>query len=281
MPLTAPQLRRGYGPIYRYITRCGDALSTNAKLVLLNILERAGENTNAWPTQQTMCDDLAIAERTVRNATGELVAIGLVSTQRRGLGLSNVYTVHIETILAWAENGLRPKGDEPPETDPPDRQESAPLTGATCRSDRQESEPLSGTTCRSYLLKNRSQGSSPKEEPDPNGSGIAPEGASTLRPPRKREITEAVIDALQAEHPALDVRAVAADYLNWSGSAHHRDKVLGLRNQLKRAAVQARYPRKETPHVTPRPSTVLESPDDEDPILRRIRLDADRETQGR
>ena len=279
MPITAPQLRRGYGPIYRYLSRCGDALSTNAKLVLLNILERAGEGTNAWPTQQTMATDLALAERTIRNATAELTGLGLVSVQRRGLGLSNVYTVHAETILAWAENGIASKGDEPLETPAPDRQETAPLTGTTIRSDRHEKAPLSGTTCRSYLLKNRSQGSSPKEEPDPNGSGIAPEGASTIRPPRKREITEAVLDTLQGEYPALDVRAVAADYLNWSGSAHHRDKVLGLRNQLKRAAVQTRYPRKETLHG--RPSPVLESPDDEDPILRRIRLDAAREAQGR
>ena len=49
---------------------------------------------------------------------------------------------------------------------------------------------------------------------------------------RKTEITEEAIAGLQVENPDVDVGGLAADYLNWTGSAKHIDKVAGLRNQL-------------------------------------------------
>ena len=36
--LTPGDLRRGYGPIYRRLSRCGDEMSNPAKLVMLNLL---------------------------------------------------------------------------------------------------------------------------------------------------------------------------------------------------------------------------------------------------
>lgn len=103
--MTPSQLRRGYGPIYRYLSRCGNDLSAPAKSVLFSLLERLGENASAWPSQQTIASDTGFSERSVRSALGELGERGFVESRRRGLGLTNLYTVDIEAILSWAENG--------------------------------------------------------------------------------------------------------------------------------------------------------------------------------
>ena len=72
------------------------------------------------------------------------------------------------------------------------------------------------------------------EPPDPTDQG-APKTAlpaTKVARSRKTEITEEAITALQAENPDVDVGRLAADYLNWTGSAKHIDKVAALRNQL-------------------------------------------------
>ena len=56
---------------------------------------------------------------------------------------------------------------------------------------------------------------------------------TSARKPRKREIQDEDIRTLQAQNPDLDIPAFVADYLNWDGSAHHNDKLLGFQNQLR------------------------------------------------
>ena len=62
--------------------------------------------------------------------------------------------------------------------------------------------------------------------------------------PKVRPLTEEAILDFEEEFPQIDVRSAAQDYLNWSGSSKHRDKVLGLRNQLKSEAVARKHSRK-------------------------------------
>lgn len=83
-------------------------------------------------------------------------------------------------------------------------------------------------------------------EPEEREGADAPATPSESRisAPRQRPLTEEALDRLQDEFPDVDVRAAATDYLNWSGSSKHRDKVLGLRNQLKSEAVRRKFPRK-------------------------------------
>lgn len=70
--------------------------------------------------------------------------------------------------------------------------------------------------------------------------------------PKERAIREADLVRLQGENPEVDVRAVAEDYLNWSGSAKHRDKVRGLMNQLRNPAVRQRFSRaRREPYIPP------------------------------
>ena len=60
----------------------------------------------------------------------------------------------------------------------------------------------------------------------------APASGRTPRP-RKRNIQESDIARWQDEHPEWDIPAFVADYLNWSGSSRHSDKVQGFENQMR------------------------------------------------
>lgn len=70
--------------------------------------------------------------------------------------------------------------------------------------------------------------------------------SNSLAKPRRRLLDTDAVAKLQAEFPAIDVTAAAADYLNWSGSQKHVDKVLGLRNQLGHPACAAKFPRRHS-----------------------------------
>ena len=105
MSVTPAQLRSGYGPIYRYLSRCGDGLTPASKLVLLNLLERLGQKGMVWPSQETISGDTGFSDTTIRKALGELSALGFIAQHRRGRGQTNEYTVAIDVVLAWAEKG--------------------------------------------------------------------------------------------------------------------------------------------------------------------------------
>ena len=101
--LTPARLRRGYGPIYRKLSRCGTYISNPAKLVLLNLMERLGQNANAWPSQDTIGQDVDLARQTVNECLKELAGIGFISWKRRGLGQTNIYSLNLDALISWGE----------------------------------------------------------------------------------------------------------------------------------------------------------------------------------
>lgn len=105
--VSLPQLRRGFGPIYRKLSRCGSELSIAERMVLINLLERLGQNGKAWPSRQRMADDLGISTKSVDRAVARLVANGWISTVRRGLGQPNDYYVDVARLLSWAERPIQ------------------------------------------------------------------------------------------------------------------------------------------------------------------------------
>lgn len=84
--------------------------------------------------------------------------------------------------------------------------------------------------------------------------------SNSLARPRRRLLDIDAVARLQVEFPAIDVTAAAADYLNWSGSAKHVDKVLGLTNQLKHPACAAKFPRASEEPYDARKSKFLAGP---------------------
>lgn len=101
--VSAADLRRGYGPIYRRLSRCGQDMHNNTKIVLLNLLERLGQNVRVWPAQQTIGADCDLGDRQVRAALRELESRGFISSYRRGQGKPNAYEINLPQILQWAD----------------------------------------------------------------------------------------------------------------------------------------------------------------------------------
>lgn len=51
MSVTPAQLRSGYGPIYRYLSRCGDSLAPASKLVLEDVAAPAAP-VDPWEAEK-------------------------------------------------------------------------------------------------------------------------------------------------------------------------------------------------------------------------------------
>lgn len=99
--------RESFGPIYRWLTRCGDAISPAGKLVLMHLLERLGENATAWPGQKNIADSLGYkSEQPIRVALRELERFGAIRTRRRGQGKTNEYAPNIALLRSLAKNGI-------------------------------------------------------------------------------------------------------------------------------------------------------------------------------
>ncbi len=99
--ITTAEFRRGFGQIYRALWRANE-MTLHERAVLANILERVGQNANAWPGQATIADDLGVSERTVRDAIRGLQDRGFLEVKRRGQGLTNTYKPALEPIVRWA-----------------------------------------------------------------------------------------------------------------------------------------------------------------------------------
>lgn len=113
--VTPSELRRGYGPIYRKLSRCGKEISPSGKLVLLNLLERLGQNSDTWPSQATIAHDCGISERQVATSLVELRDIGFLSWKRRGLGKSNLYALNTGRLLTWCSSRTAVRAEQEPQ----------------------------------------------------------------------------------------------------------------------------------------------------------------------
>lgn len=89
------------------------SLSTDAKALYNILLTYAGSGTVAYPSQTTLCQQLAIkSEKTLRQATKELVEAGLISFQRGGDGQNARYHVRKYAGKSPASNDNRPVKNE-------------------------------------------------------------------------------------------------------------------------------------------------------------------------
>lgn len=97
-------------------------LSRDAKLLYAVLLGYAWQEQRCWPGYTRLCADLEASENAVRKWMRELEAVHLLSQRRRGLGLSNLYTLHdlrtakIEGLDPQkAEDYEEPREEETPE----------------------------------------------------------------------------------------------------------------------------------------------------------------------
>ena len=101
--MTPSQLRRGYGPIYRRLSRCGAELSYPSKLVLINLMERVGQSARDWGPPTTIAEDTGLSSHAVNAALASLGEAGFVSSQH--LPGRNIYELELGALIEWAERG--------------------------------------------------------------------------------------------------------------------------------------------------------------------------------
>jgi biotin operon repressor len=69
-------------------------LSSNAKIVYAKLLSYAWHNDRVFPGQERMAEELGMSRPTINKAVRELEGEGYLDIQRRGQGLTNVYTLY-------------------------------------------------------------------------------------------------------------------------------------------------------------------------------------------
>lgn len=113
--------RRSFGPVYRKLTRCGREFSIVAKMVLLNLLERAdaaagAESETVFPGQVRIANDIGADPHAVRRALKELEAAELLTSTRRGWSQTNIYTINYLALDSWVRTADYAVQESPEDT---------------------------------------------------------------------------------------------------------------------------------------------------------------------
>jgi DNA-binding transcriptional MocR family regulator len=85
-------LDAGYTQVPNVVLRRHD-LSPGAKVVYALLLSYAWQEDHCWPGQERLADEAGASARSVRTWLQELRERGLVTVERRGLTLTNVYWI--------------------------------------------------------------------------------------------------------------------------------------------------------------------------------------------
>lgn len=90
-----PVAREGFTQVPNFILKYPD-LSVGAKLAYAMFLSYAWHNDSCFPGQDRLAVDMGMSRSRVTEFVTELNKAGLVTIQRRGLGKTNIYTIHFQ-----------------------------------------------------------------------------------------------------------------------------------------------------------------------------------------
>lgn len=90
-----PVLRDGFTQIPNFVLR-SPILSVGAKVVYAMFLSYAWHNESCFPGQERLAEDIGMSRSRVTEFVGELEDAGFITIQRRGLGKTNLYTIHFK-----------------------------------------------------------------------------------------------------------------------------------------------------------------------------------------
>src|ERR1041385_7427820 len=88
-----PVTRDGFTQIPNFILRSAE-LSVGAKVAYAMFLSYAWHNDSCFPGQERLARDVGLSRSRVTEFIGELEKAGFISIKRRGLGKTNIYTIH-------------------------------------------------------------------------------------------------------------------------------------------------------------------------------------------
>lgn len=89
-----PITRHGFTQVPNFILTKND-ISVGAKLGYAMLLKYAWGDDACFPGQAKLAIDMGAAERSVRTYLKELESAGLLEIERRGLGKTNLYKLHL------------------------------------------------------------------------------------------------------------------------------------------------------------------------------------------
>lgn len=91
-----PVTREGFTQVPNFILR-NPGLSVGAKVAYAMFLSYAWHNDSCFPGQERLAQDMGMSRPSVTGFVSELARAGMITIQRRGLGKTNIYTVHFQT----------------------------------------------------------------------------------------------------------------------------------------------------------------------------------------
>lgn len=90
-----PVLQGGFTQVPNFILKDPN-LSVGAKVTYAMFLSYAWHNDSCFPGQERLAQDMGLGRSRVTQLIAELERAGLISIQRRGLGKTNIYTIHFQ-----------------------------------------------------------------------------------------------------------------------------------------------------------------------------------------
>lgn len=103
---TDPVAQGGFTQIPNFILKAPE-LSVGAKVTYAMFLSYAWHNDSCFPGQERLAQDMGMSRSRVTEFIGELEKAGLIGIERRGLGKTNIYTIHfrVEGIVRRPDVG--------------------------------------------------------------------------------------------------------------------------------------------------------------------------------
>ncbi len=106
-----PVTREGFTQVPNFVLKHPD-LSVGAKLSYAMFLSYAWHNDSCFPGQDRLAHDMGMSRPRVTQFVSELNKLGFVTVQRRGLGKTNVYTIHFQ-VNGPRESTRHPRPQNP------------------------------------------------------------------------------------------------------------------------------------------------------------------------
>jgi hypothetical protein len=96
-----PVLQGGFTQVPNFILK-DSKLTAGAKVTYAMFLSYAWNNDSCFPGQDRLAEDMGMSRPRITCFIAELETSGLISIQRRGLGKTNIYTIHFQ--VKWNEH---------------------------------------------------------------------------------------------------------------------------------------------------------------------------------
>ena len=108
---TDPVVRGGFSNVPNFILKNPD-LSLGAKVAYAMFLSYAWNNDYCFPGQERLAQDIGMSRSRVTEFVSELQRANLLTIRRRGLGKTNLYTLHFQVRMKKGIQNRKKRDDQ-------------------------------------------------------------------------------------------------------------------------------------------------------------------------